>query len=99
MFACECGGNDVYNMTTLDCQPCPEGQLIGRGLGPAFCYTPSGHNGQPCDRSTDCGGGSCVLVNASASVGKGECHDLPFGCFVRIDENGSFDPTAVLCVD
>jgi len=96
---CECGREMVYNTTTYECERCPEGQLVGRGLGPAFCYTPTGKQGQPCDRATECGGGSCVLVNPGAWTGKGECHDLPFGCYVRIDENGNYDPTAILCVD
>lgn len=97
--ACDCGDEKVYNMTTYECERCPEGQLVGRGLGPGFCYTPTGKQGMPCDRATECGGGSCVLVNPGAWTGKGECHDLPFGCYVRIDENGNYDPEAMLCVD
>ena len=96
---CECGREMIFNGTTARCQRCPPGQVVGRGLGPAFCYTPTGKEGQPCDRSTDCNGGSCMLVNASAATGKGECHDLPFGCYVRIDGNGGFDPESMLCVD
>lgn len=96
---CDCGREKILNGTTHECERCPEGQMVGRGLGPAFCYTPTGKQGMPCDRATDCGGGECFLVNASASVGKGECNDLPFGCAVRIDENGEFDPEMVLCVD
>ena len=96
-FACDCGSDMVYNTTTYECERCPEGQLVGKGLGPAFCYTPTGFAGLPCDRKTDCGGGYCFLVNENAAVGKGVCSDLPFGCHQQIDENGEIQP--MLCVD
>ncbi len=78
---------------------CKPGDKIGQGLGPRFCYTPSGFEGKPCDKATDCGTGGCVLVDSNKTTGKGICRDLPFGCNVWIDENGKFDENAVLCVD
>ncbi len=66
--------------------------------GPS-CYKPSGFEGQPCDKSTDCGTGGCRLVNPNVTTGKGVCTDLRFGCNVWIDEEGNFDPKEVLCVD
>ena len=95
---CECEGR-AYDYDSGECYDCPEGQLVGRGLGYPFCFTPSGKAGEPCDRETECNGGYCILEDASLSSGKGYCADLPFGCHVFIDENGEFDPEMMLCVD
>ena len=97
---CDCGESLVYNQTSTLCEQCPEGEVIRRApFSGTFCLKPSGFEGMPCDRQTDCRTGYCFLVDASAATGKGICSDLPFGCNVFIDENGSFDPEMVLCVD
>ncbi len=79
---------------------CKPGTKLGRGgFGQRFCYIPSGFEEQPCDKKTDCGTGECFLVDPNKTIGKGICRDLPYGCNVRIDENGNFDEKEVLCVD
>ena len=96
---CDCGYELVYNSTSSECEECPPGQLVGRGIGPGFCYTPTGKQGDACDSELDCEGGYCILVDENAATGKGVCSDLPFGCHVFIDKNGDFDTEAILCVD
>ena len=79
---------------------CKPGDKIVQGLGPHFCYTPSGFAGNPCDKATDCGtAAGCVLVDKNKTIGKGICRDMWLGCNIWIDENGKFDESGVLCAD
>jgi hypothetical protein len=97
--SCSCPGG-FFNQSSKACQACAQGQVSYTDpFGRQHCYTPSGHQGEPCDRQTDCGTGHCALVNESAASGKGVCRDVMLGCNVWIDGNGSFDTDAVLCID
>jgi len=69
---------------------CKPGREISRnGRGGHFCYTPSGRAGQVCNNKTDCGTGSCVLINSQTDY-KGQCADGGiYDCAVTIDEVGN----------
>lgn len=77
---------------------CRPGMKFVQGpFGEKFCYTPSGFEGQPCDRQTDCGTGGCILVDENRTTGKGICKDVAFGCIQTIDEDGNIGP--MICID
>ncbi|MFH0819682.1 MAG: hypothetical protein V1892_01480 [bacterium] len=78
---------------------CRVGYKIGQGMGLRFCYKPTGFDGRPCDRKTDCGGGECFLVDQNRLTGRGICNDLPYGCHTRINEKGNFNAGEILCID
>ncbi|OGY87644.1 MAG: hypothetical protein A2233_01695 [Candidatus Kerfeldbacteria bacterium RIFOXYA2_FULL_38_24] len=66
-------------------------------FGEKFCYTPSGYEGKPCDKASDCGSGRCILVDENKTIGKGVCQDITYGCVRFADDNGSFD--SMICLD
>ena len=66
------------------------------------CYRPSGTEGRPCNKSTDCPTKKCVLVNWGKGEYKGECRDSAIGCYTWIDEDGEYghDGTVAMeCAD
>ena len=97
-YQCTCGNSSIYNRTSGFCERCAPGERAITGpFGENFCLMPSGHEGEPCDRESDCGTGNCALVNGAAVTGRGICRDLMFGCNSWIDNEGNAGPE--LCVD
>lgn len=63
-----------------------------------YCYKPSGYEGQFCDKQTDCGTASCILVDENKTTGKGVCKDKTFSeCGYFLDKNGNKERT--MCAD
>jgi len=62
-----------------------------------FCYTPSGYGGQPCNKQTDCGTASCVLIDENKIDDGGICIDIVRGCSIQIDKLGELG--SMICVD
>lgn len=51
-----------------------------------FCYTPSGYEGNPCNRRGDCGSGKCIL---NYPFRKAKCVDADLLCEERFDKEGN----------
>lgn len=54
------------------------------GHGESFCYTPSGHQGEPCRSSADCGIGWCVYDCDWESAKDAKCQDILSGCYQEV---------------
>jgi hypothetical protein len=85
---------------------CKPGDKIVQGnkfSGTDYCYTPSGFEGRPCNKASDCGNNpisECFLSDKNAIINKGICKDaIRGGCYVLIDENGNFDEEYPICYD
>jgi len=74
---------------------CKPGMELGTMPAGSFCYKPSGYDGKPCNRQTDCGTVSCVLVDRYSL--KGKCEDIVFGCHQLIDKDGNLE--SLVCID
>ena len=79
---------------------CKPGEKIGYYtiINKKYCYKPSGYEGQFCDKQTDCGTASCVLINENKTTGKGVCKDKTFSeCGYLLNKNGDKEKT--MCFD
>ncbi len=93
-------GKAYFTNTLAPLGICKPGDKSGQGMGPKFCYTPTGFAGKPCDRPKDCGtGGYCALADKRKEKEKGICLDTPIGCYIWIDENGNYDLNDETCSD
>lgn len=93
---------------------CKPGDKLGYsniGYHP-FCYTPSGFQGKPCNKSTDCrNAAGCALTTKlqwelatektkiMLAGSKGHCEDLIYGCNTWIDKEGNYNEKDEICVD
>ena len=76
---------------------CKPGMKYGRGgLVGRFCYTPSGYEGQSCNKKTDCGNGNAQCVVGKNETNGGVCRDVVFGCTPFIDNEGNIQS---ICID
>lgn len=79
---------------------CKPGEKIGyyHIINSKYCYKPSGYDGQLCDKQTDCGTASCVLIDENKTTEKGVCKDKAFSeCGYLLDKDGNKEKT--LCAD
>jgi hypothetical protein len=68
-----------------------------------YCYTPSGFEGRPCNKESDCGNNpisECFLYDKNTIINKGMCKDAVMqGCYFLINENGEFNEEYPVCYD
>ena len=87
MENCDCAPENSHTVKYCDCGP---ERCWDSSKNSCVLSNPPRPNGVPCDKSTDCISGACLLVNASRTTNRGECVDVvmhPPGQY--IDENGT----------